>query len=232
MTKQPGMRIDMSFKRPAKEIVEQFYNVPTANISDVCGRLFGMDARLKPLGKCKKICGVALTVKAAIADNGMFHKAISMARPGDVIVVNACGDTNHSVCGDVMYRYAQTKQIAGFVVDGSVRDVDYLQEHDFPVYAIGMTPRGPYKHALGEINTDIACGGQVVHAGDLIVGDEDGLVVVRREDCEAVLEKLKAQFEKEALMTRLIESGTWDTDSPILKDLNSQFEKLHFEINQ
>ena len=231
MTKQPGMRIDLTFQRPGREIIEQFRDVPAANISDVCGRLFGMDSRLKPMGKCKKLCGTALTVKAAIADNGMFHKAISLAQPGDILVVNACGDTNHSVCGDVMYRYAQSKGVAGFVVDGCIRDTDYLQEHDFPVFAVGATPRGPYKHALWEINTDIACGGQVVHAGDLIVGDEDGLVVIRREDCGAVLEKLRAQFEKEALMTRLIESGTWDTDSPILQDLNRQIEALHFEIN-
>ncbi len=229
--KNPGMRIDRIIQRPEKEIIKQFEGVPTANISDCMGRLFAMNSCISPMGKAKSICGPALTVKAAIADNGMFHKAMSMANPGDVIVVNACGDVNHSVCGDVMYRYARSKQIAGFVVDGCVRDVDYLKENDFPVYAIGVTPRGPYKHPLGEINTDIACGGQVVHPGDLIVGDEDGIVVVRREDCQAVLQKLQSQFAREELMTLLIENGTWDMKSPILQDLNRKIEELGFEIN-
>lgn len=226
----PGMRICKTFKRPDRETIELFENVPAANIADATSRLFGMDARISPIGKQKRILGPALTVKSSMADNFIFHKALSLAQPGDVIVVNACGDTNHSICGDVMYRYAQSRGVVGFVIDGCIRDIDYLEEHEFPVYAIGSTPRGPYKNPVGEINTDISCGGQVVHPGDIIVGDEDGIVVIRKEDALCIYEKLQNVLEKEKLMGQLIEEGRWEKESLILAQVNMEIERLGFEI--
>lgn len=226
----PGMRIRKSFERPDTAITSLFKDVPAANIADVTARLFAMDARISPMGKARRILGPALTVKSSMADNFIFHKALSLAQKGDIIVVNACGDTNHSVCGDVMYRYAISRGVAGFVVDGCIRDLDFLLEHDFPVYAIGATPRGPYKNPVGEINTDIACGGQVIHPGDIIVGDEDGIVVIRKEDALTIYEKLKVVKEKEDLMGELIEQGRWEQESPILTMVNREIEKLGFEI--
>lgn len=224
------MRIVQTIERAAAETVALFSGIPAANIADVTARLFAMDASISPMGRAKKILGTALTVKSSIADNLLFHKAISMAQPGDVIVVNACGDTHHSVCGDVMYRYAMSKGVAGFIIDGCVRDLDYLEENDFPVYALGATPRGPYKNPVGEINTDIACGGQVIHPGDIIVGDQDGIVVVRKDDALAIHSKLKEVLEKENLMSELIESGSWESKSPILLSANAEIERLGFEI--
>lgn len=228
--KNPGMRIVRDFERPARESIERFRNIPAANISDASARLFGMNAGISAMGRCKKLLGTALTVKSSMADNFIFHKALTLAKPGDIIVVNACGDTNYSVCGDVMFRYAMSRGVAGFVVDGSIRDLDFLHENDFPVYALGVTPRGPYKNPVGEINTDIACGGQVVHPGDLIVGDEDGIVVVRKEDMDVIYEKVIAVQKKEAFMGEIIESGEWEEKSPIYLSVQEQIEKLGFEI--
>lgn len=228
--KNPGMRIVQNFERVTKEQIEKFKDVPAANVGDASARLFGMDANLVPMGKCKKMLGPAFTVKSSMADNFIFHKALSMAQPGDVIVVNACGDKNHSVCGDVMFRYAQKRGIAGFVVDGCIRDSDYLAEHDFPVFALGATPRGPYKNPVGEINTDIACGGQVIHPGDLIIGDDDGIVVVRKEDVDVIYDKVQTIMKKEAFMGEIIESGEWEEKSPIFTYVQEQIEKLGFEI--
>jgi regulator of RNase E activity RraA len=224
------MRIRKSFERPDRETLELFRDVPAANIADVSARLFGMDARISPIGKSRKILGTALTVKSSMADNFIFHKALSLAQPGDVIVVNVCGDTNYSVCGDVMYRYAESRKIAGFIVDGCVRDIDYLEENDFPVYAIGSTPRGPYKNPVGEINTDICCGGQVVHPGDIIVGDADGVVVIRKEDALAIHEKLQSVLAKEKLMGVLIDEGRWENESPILTSINAEIDRIGFEV--
>lgn len=226
----PGMRIKKSFGRPERALIEAFRGIPAANIADVTARLFAMDARISPMGRGREILGPALTVKSSMADNFIFHKALSLAQEGDVIVVNACGDTNHSVCGDVMYRYAMSRGVAGFVVDGSVRDLDFLYEHDFPVYAVGATPRGPYKNPVGEINMDIACGGQVIHPGDIIAGDADGIVVIRKEDAETILEKLRGVTQKERLMGELIEQGRWEEESPILTSVNKEIERLGFEI--
>lgn len=225
----PGMKINYKIDRPDAEWVEKFKGSAVANVSDVMGRLFAMNNTIRPRGKGVSICGPAVTVKAAIADNMIFHKALTMAEEGDVIVVNACGDTNHSVCGDVMYRYAKKKGIAGFVVDGSIRDTDYLKCHDFPVYAAGITARGPYKNGPGEVNTDIACGGQVVHPGDLIIGDEDGIVVVRREDIPAVYEALLKIRENEVRLTNLIENDEWES-SAIVKAVEDKLAAQGYEI--
>lgn len=226
----PGMQIRTTFPRPPKELIEKFRDFPAANVSDVSNRMFAMGASISPMGKGKRLCGPALTVKTAMADNLMFHKALTLAQPGDVIVVDCCGDTNQSVCGDVMYRYAKSRGVAGFVVNGCVRDVDFLQDDEFPVYAMGPTPRGPYKSAVGEINFDISCGGQVVHPGDIMLGDADGIVVIRQEDAEVILAKIPAVLEKEALMGTLIGSGEWEQKSPILLNANKQLEAAGFEI--
>ena len=228
----PGMQIRESFPRPPREVVERFSTMAAANVADASNRMFAMHADIRPMGRSVRVCGPALTVKTAMADNLMFHKALSMAQPGDVIVVDCCGDRNQSVCGDVMFRYAKSRGVAGFVVNGCIRDVDFLQEDGFPVYALGATPRGPYKSAVGEINFDIVCGGQVVHPGDIILGDEDGVVVVRREDAEAILEKMPGILEKERLMGALIDSGEWEQKSPILLNANKQLESAGFEIIQ
>lgn len=230
MPANPGMRIRKTFQRPPAESVSRFEGIPAANVGDVTARLLTMSARIRPMGRAKRLLGPALTVHSAPADNFIFHKALSLARPGDVIVVNASGDENYSVCGDVMFRYAISRGIAGFVVDGSVRDLDFLMTHDFPVYAVGATPRGPYKIPVGEINMPVACGGQVVAPGDLIIGDQDGVTVVRQEDIDVAYQKVMEVQHKEALMGQLIERGDWETSSPILTEIDAAIERLGFEI--
>ena len=227
---KPGLRVYTKIKRPEQKLVDGFKNAASANVSDCSNRLFAMHGGIVPMGKGKNILGTAVTVKSAIADNALFHKALSIAEPGDVIVVNACSDINHSVCGDVMYRYAISKGIAGFVVDGSVRDLDFLSENNFPVFALGATPRGPYKNVVGEINTDIACGGQVVHPGDIIIGDSDGITVVQASDAEYILKALETVKEKENKMTELINSGKWDSESDLLKAVLKKMADADFDI--
>lgn len=226
---KPGLRIRENIQRVSKDIVEQFKDAEAAMVADCSFRLFAMNASISPMGKGKKIIGPALTVKAAIADNSLFHKALFMAKPGDVIVVDACGDVAHSVCGDVMFRYAISKGIAGIIIDGCIRDVDFLLENDFPVYAKGVTPRGPYKTLCGEINFDIACGGQVVHPGDLVVADADGVTIVAKDDAIDILEKLNTIKEKEALMGAQIEAGIWDDESELLQSINKKMREAGFE---
>jgi len=205
-----GQRIYTKIQRPPKELIEGFRGIPASNVSDCMGRLFCLHSGIAPIGKGRQLLGSALTVKCAIADNLLFNKAIALAQPGDVIVVDACGDLNHSVCGDLMYQYAVSKGVAGFVVDGCVRDISYLQENDFPVYARGATPRGPYKNGFGEINVDIACGNQVVHPGDILIGDEDGIVVVRPDDAPELLEEARTVVVREASFDEAIRAGKWE----------------------
>lgn len=225
----PGLRIYREFERPDEELIDGFRGIPVANISDCMGRLFCMHSSIKPRGKAQQLIGPALTVKGAIADNLLFNYAISLARPGDVIVVNACGDLNHSVCGDLMYQYAMAKGVAGFVVDGCVRDVDFLLTHEFAVYSRGVTPRGPYKNGYGEINTPIACGDQVVCPGDIITADLDGVLVIRKEDALELLTKARAVVEREAAFDKIIADGEWENSKGFAM-IQNNVEKCGFEI--
>lgn len=202
-----GFKINYEVNRPDRELVESFRGIPVANIADNMSRMSCMEGELTPYNKTFLV-GTAITVKAPDADNLMFHKALDLAQPGDVIVVKSVGAPNRSLCGEIMMRYAKAKGIAGFVVDGLIRDVDGAASFDdFAVYAKGVNPLGPYKNGPGEINVPIACGGQVVCPGDIIVGDQDGLVVIKPEEAKEVLELGRKHCMNEEKTMAKINSG-------------------------
>ena len=209
MMSNAGFRIYTKIRRPARELVEEFRGLPVANIADEMNRLFCVDARIKPLNHTP-LLGTAFTVKAKVGDNLMFHKAIDMAQPGDVIVVDVQGDLTNSLTGEIMMRLAAKRGLAGVVVDGAVRDADALREMEFSVYAAGVTPKGPYKEGPGAINVPVSCGGVVVFPGDILVGDGDGIVVISPKDALAVLEKAKKKLAQEQATFKAIEEGTLD----------------------
>ncbi|EML9472776.1 TPA: RraA family protein, partial [Klebsiella quasipneumoniae subsp. quasipneumoniae] len=174
----PGCRIVTDFERPSRELVEAFRDLPVANIDDCMNRLAAVDPAIRPVNKAP-LLGTAFTVKVPEGDNLMFHKAMDLAREGDVIVIDAGGDTRRAIFGELMLNYCHKRGIAGVIVDGSIRDVDAISQMDIPVYAKGVTPNGPYKNGPGEINVPVVFGGQVVRPGDIVVGDADGIIIVR-----------------------------------------------------
>ncbi|WP_312423613.1 RraA family protein [Anaerospora hongkongensis] len=204
-----GFRIYKKVNRPDKELIEQFRGLPVANIADEMNRFSCVDARIKRVNKAP-LLGPAFTVKARIGDNMMFHKALDLAQPGDIIVVDVQGDTVNSVTGEIMMRQALKKGLAGIVIDGAIRDVEALQEMVMPIYAAAVTPKGPYKDGPGEINVPVSCGGVVVNPGDILVGDADGIVVIRPQDAPVVAEKAKGKLRKEQATMKAIEEGTLD----------------------
>lgn len=185
---KPGFRIYTKVNRPSRGLVEKFADIPVANIADNMGRITCVDTAIKPFNKVKMV-GTAITVKAPLGDNLMFHKAMEMGQEGDIIVVDGEGSMNHSLCGEIMMRYAMTKGIKGFVIDGCIRDVEALQELNFGVYARGVQPKGPYKNGPGEINVPVSIGGQVIKPGDILCCDLDGVVVIKPADAEYLLEQ-------------------------------------------
>jgi RraA family protein len=215
-----GFRIFTKINRPNKELVEQFRGLPVANIADEMNRFFCMDARIKPLNDTP-LLGTAFTVKARIGDNLMFHKAIDMAQPGDVIVVDVQGDIANSLTGEIMMRHVAKRGLAGVVIDGAVRDAEALRKMDLAIYAVGITPKGPYKDGPGEINVPVCCGGVVVNPGDILVGDADGIVVISPKDAPLSLEKAKKKLAQEQATFKAIAEGTWNrsayTDEAFLK---------------
>lgn len=198
-----GFRIITDIKRPEKELIELFRNLPVANIDDNMGRIACVDTGIKPFNNAK-LLGCAFTVKAPQGDNLMFHKALDLAKEGDIIVVAGGGNMERSLCGEIMISYARMKKLGGFLIDGVIRDVEAIKELDFPVYAKGANPNGPYKNGPGEINVPVAVGGQVVFPGDIIVGDEDGVIIIRPEDALELVEKVKEfNANEEVILTNL-----------------------------
>ncbi|KYZ75669.1 methyltransferase [Anaerosporomusa subterranea] len=204
-----GFRIFKKVNRPDKDLIEQFKGLPVANIADEMNRFSCVDARIKRVNSTP-LLGPALTVKARIGDNMMFHKALDLAQPGDVIVVDVQGDLVNSLTGEIMMRQALKKGLAGIVIDGAVRDVEALQVMDMAIYAAGVTPKGPFKDGPGEINVPVSCGGVVVNPGDILVGDADGIVVIRPQDAPVIAKKARAKQAKEQDTFKAIEAGTLD----------------------
>lgn len=167
-------------------LIEKFRKIPVANISDSMNRLTAGGPRLRPYHSGGVMCGQALTVKSRPGDNLMAHAALAMARPGDVIVVDAGGDLTNAIIGERMMVNAQRRGFNGFVVNGAIRDLEWCKKNDFPVFAAGVTHRGPYKTGPGEINVPIAIDGMVCEPGDLIIGDDDGLLVVPYDHLEEI----------------------------------------------
>ena len=202
-----GCRIHNHMQRPDREIVERFRGLPVANIDDCMNRTAALRQTIRPINKAP-LLGTAFTVKVAEGDNLFFHKAMDMAQPGDVFMIDAGGDPNRSIFGEIMVRYCAKRGIAGIVVDGSIRDSDSIAQMDFPVYARGVTPNGPYKNGPGEIGGVVTVGGIVVHPGDIVVGDADGVIVIRPDEAEELAKKVRAFNDNEAVtMERIANEG-------------------------
>lgn len=211
MAGETGFRIFSKINRPDPKLVELFKDLPVCNIDDCMNKLAALHSEIKPFNRVK-LLGTAVTVRAPIGDNLMFHAAISMAEAGDVIVVAGGGCTERSVCGENMMQIARQKGIKGFVIDGSIRDSAALAEfEDFSVFARGAMPNASYKGlGPGELNVPVSVGGQVIFPGDIIVGDADGVIAVRPHRAEAVAKEAKALKDKEAANLELILKGTSD----------------------
>ena len=129
----------------------------------------------------------------------MFHKAMDMAKPGDVIMIDAGGSRARAIFGEIMAGYCRLRGIGGIVVDGSIRDSDTISEmKGFPVYAKGVTPNGPYKNGPGEIGGTISVGGVIVRPGDIVLGDPDGVIVIKPDEAEELLIKARAVMQRES----------------------------------
>jgi RraA family protein len=193
MNAGPGFRIRLDIQRLPRELIDQFREFDTPDISDMLNRMYAMNNGIHDLSHSGSICGSACTVKVFPGDNLMVHKVLDVAQPGDVVVVDAGGSKSNAVLGDLICTKARHRGISGFVIDGLVRDLPDIIADGFPVYACGETPIGPLHRGPGEINFAVSCGGVVVNPGDIIVGDKSGIVVIRQEFAVETLQRLKDQ---------------------------------------
>jgi regulator of RNase E activity RraA len=211
-------------RRAAEAIVRAFADIPTSIISDNLGRVVAAGPAIRPLHRFEdgkgRLAGTALTVKTRPGDNLMIHKAVDEAAPGDVIVVEAGADLTNALIGELIVRHAKTRGVAGFVIDGALRDLDALGQDSFPIFAAGVTHRGPYKDGPGEVGVPIALDGMIVAPGDIVIGDQDGVVSIPQDQAEVTLAAARRQLEAEATTIKAIEGDGWDRSwvDEILRD--------------
>ena len=220
---KPGFRYRTDFERPHDDLVFAFKELMdqtgclTGNVGDCLGRNAAMNSRLKPLKEGMKVIGPALTVRVPGNDNLMIHKALTLVKPGDVMVIDGGGDHSCALLGLLMVSTAVKMGAAGMIVDGDIRDASELRQTGFPVFAAGISPNGPMKEGPGEINFPISCGGLTVLPGDIIVADDDGVVVVKKEHAANCVGQVNTVIEKEEKRLAEIEQGI--TTRPGLDDI-------------
>ena len=199
--------INRKFSRPSAELLKQFRNVPTGYVVDVQGRRGALDCSIKPMFAGPPIVGPAVTVQTVPDDNLAPYLAMDVLQAGDVLVIANGGWTGSSVVGDLIAGMFKNIGVAAIVTDGAVRDVAGLRQVGVPVYARGLTANSPQKNGPGSVGLEVSIGGTVVRSGDLVVGDQDGIVVLPQEKIPAALEDLEAVREKERKIEALIAEG-------------------------
>lgn len=192
-------------------ILAALREIPVAALSDNMHRNIGTTG-LSPYHRPvdQTMAGTAVTARSRGGDNLTYLRALEFCRPGDVLVIDAGGILNNAVVGGILSFYAAHIGVVGVVVDGAIRDVAEIRAREFPVYARGVTHRGPYKDGPGEINVPISVGGMVVNPGDIVVGDQDGLMAFAPDEAELLIEKARAHLETEAETVRAMKEGRWD----------------------
>jgi len=210
-------------ERPPKELIDQFRRIGSATIHEASGRKGAVDFSIKPITRGVRICGPAFTVQCHPLDNLMLHKALEKAQPGDVLVAMVGGHYEGGYFGGLMATSAVAGNLGGLAIDGCIRDSEEIIRMGFPVFCRGFSIRGTTKTVLGLINHPVLFGGVLVYPGDLIIGDDDGMVVVSREDCKSVLEKSIQRVETEKKKSAQLKAGASSVE---LNKLNKVFEWL------
>lgn len=212
MTPGPGFRVKLNIERPDPALIEAFRAFETPDISDILNRMYTMSPDIRNVVNDAALVGPACTVKVFPGDNLMVHKALDVAKPGDVVVVDTSGSQRNAVLGDLVTNKAKHRGIAGFIIDGLVRDLPGLKEAGLPVFARGVTPFGPLHRGPGELNYPVSCGGLVVKPGDIVVADSSGIAVIRKDFASDTLRRLKAHQTRMEQYVKDVKAGKFSND--------------------
>jgi len=194
-------------KRPDEDLVKEFSYQSTATVHEAMGKRGAVHSSIKPLYSGMRLCGPAVTLKGHAADNLMLLKALDMARPGDIIVADMGQMTEAGPWGEITTFQAKVRGVGGFITNGSVRDALAIKESGFPVFCKSICIKGTGKEALGYINYSVSMGDTLVNPGDIILGDEDGVVVIPLQEAEEILQKSREREEREAEQKKRIKQG-------------------------
>jgi 4-hydroxy-4-methyl-2-oxoglutarate aldolase len=210
-------------QRPQGKLKAAFKDFGAATVYEAAGRIGSVDPSIKPLGANMRLLGPALTVRCHPKDNLMLHKALQIAQPGDIIVAATDGYSNAGYFGDLMATSAMARQVGGLAIDGCVRDSAEIIEMGFPIFCRGTCMRGTVKQTLGSVNHPVLFGDVVVNPGDLVLGDDDGIVIISQLKLEEVLEATRQRVEKEKEKAAALKQGVSSVE---LNKLDRIFERL------
>lgn len=202
-----NLNIKTDFVRTSPELVAKGSKFAPSIFSDVNDRRGALHGRISALRPSMKLAGPALTVEVRPGDNLMIHAAMSLAKPGDILVIDGKGDQTAALMGTIMITACQQLGIAGVVIDGAVRDSNELAEMNYPVFSVGTNPNGPTKNVPGRIGHPISIGGVTVHAGDFIVADCDGVVAIEKDKMDSLLPLAQKKVDDEASRIAAIKTG-------------------------
>ncbi len=209
--------------RPERSLIEAFAEFSSATVYEASGRKGSVNPAIKPIAKGLRLLGPAVTVSCKPNDNLMLHKAIQIAKPGDVIIADTQGFYDAGYWGDLMAGSAKARGIAGLAIDGGVRDSEEIIKMGFPIFSRGLCIRGTNKAVLGKVNHPLVFGDVLVNPGDLVLGDDDGIVIVAKEDMLSVLEATKKRVAKEIDKAAQLAEGI---PGVIINKLDAVFERL------
>ena len=212
-------RVVRRIARPAPDIVKGLGAAGVSTVHEARGRRGAFGTGIRPIQEGARIAGPAVTVSCQPGDNLMVHAAVEVCQPGDVLVVATTSPSTDGMLGELLATSLAAHGVVGAVIDGGVRDVADLRDMRFPVWARAISPQGTVKATAGSVNVPIVCGGQPVHPGDVVVADDDGVVVVPREDADTVLAAARERAANEATKRARLSQGELSMDMYGLRDL-------------
>jgi RraA family protein len=224
MQEKFGFRVIENITRPNPKLLEQLRSFTAPELSDGAPIYNAMDFHIKPMVTTQKIVGPAVTLRLTLGDSLLVTKAIAVAKPGDILVIDGRGSGNNALWGDHRSQVAKIRGLAGVVIDGAFRDIENNERIGFPIYARAVTCGTSTKNWNGEINVGISCGGVVVEPGDVIVGDRNGVVVVPLRFAEQIIAGAREKLDK----MRRLEKEVEETGKVIPDNYAAQLVKLGY----
>lgn len=218
--------------RPDQQIIEEFKKLDVSTVYEAQGKTGLMSHNLKPILQGKTICGPAVTSVCFAGDNLMVHAAIEVCQPGDILVITTIGESTAGMIGELIVTALIKKGVQGVIIDSGIRDVAHIRKIDFPIWTKAISPQGNTKSKGGWVNSPAVCGGGEVNPGDLIMADDDGVMVVKKEDLEFALESSKQRMEREEQTKAKIARGEISLDFYSLRETLNQEKVVYYENEQ